>query len=178
MVVFPGGNNLCDRPILHYIRKVALIKAYDVLCISYKNINDLNKYMDENLEYLVSEVEKVLYKVNINNNYKRIIFVSKSLGNLISGSIKDKNDYSIYKHVFISPTPKALEHISRNEGLVITGTNDKYLDDRDREYLQGINNIEVMIVDGAGHSLETEFDIDETLEICKKVIMKVNDYID
>ena len=35
VVIFPGGNYSCDKPLLYYARKAAIIAGHDVLCISY-----------------------------------------------------------------------------------------------------------------------------------------------
>jgi hypothetical protein len=35
VIIYPGGNYSCERPLLHYLRKGALYQKYDVLSISY-----------------------------------------------------------------------------------------------------------------------------------------------
>ncbi|WP_066498138.1 alpha/beta hydrolase [Abyssisolibacter fermentans] len=177
VVIFPGGNNLCDRPILHYIRKASLIKGYDVLCISYTNINNCDKPLEDNISFIVNEVSKVIDKCFDNRKYKRIILIGRCFGSLISGAFRDTKEYSIDKHIFISPTRITLDYINKYGGLVVTGTNDNYLSKEERNLLVNNRGIELMIVDEASHSLETEDNIEHTLEVCKEVIMRVDNYI-
>lgn len=35
VVLFPGGNYSCDKPLLYYARKIALELGNNVLCINY-----------------------------------------------------------------------------------------------------------------------------------------------
>ena len=56
VVIFPGGGNSCNRPILHYSRKFLLDLNCDVLNISYTNLADEEDSVEVQMEKLISSV--------------------------------------------------------------------------------------------------------------------------
>lgn len=177
VIILPGGNNLCDRPILHYIRKAALIRGYDVLCISYTYINSFEKAMGENIEYIARELEKIVTECTCKQNYANIILIGRSFGSIVSGAFRDITQYPITKHIFISPLDLTMDYIMKYRGLVITGELDLYLKESQREILRGSKDINLILIDGVGHSLEGEESIEYTLNVCSDVVNKVDEYI-
>lgn len=163
VVIFPGGNYSCDRPLLHYARKAALLCGHDVLCISYGR-NKVNKEVPF-LELEVKESFEAIKKC-MTPNYKNIFFVSKSLGTTISGRISKEMGYDKVKSIYMTPLSEALEHITSTKCIVIAGTNDKFLPQESITYLKQYDNVELYLFEGARHSME----LDDDLEGCLKIL--------
>ena len=83
VVIFPGGNYSCDKPLLHYARIAALIAGHDVLCLSYGRKEPIKGPVDS-IEVETQECYDAIRKCVI-DNYKEIYFISKSLGTDIAG---------------------------------------------------------------------------------------------
>lgn len=167
VVIFPGGNYNCDRPLLHYARKAALIAGHDVLCISYGRKEPVKGIVDS-LEIETKESFSAIKKC-MTKNYKNIYFISKSLGTAIAGRISKELGYDKVKNIFMSPIGKALVHINNSKCLVIVGTEDRMLPEESIEMVGKYENVELVLVDGAKHSLE----LDNDLEGCLKILSQV-----
>ena len=166
-VIFPGGNNSCDRPLLHYLRKMLLVQGHDVLCLSYTNLFVRKDTGDEKLEKGVFAINKAIEKVKTEKHYENTIFVSRSYGNVISCELKDKQEINIRKSVYISPTSEALTYIKRYPGFIVSGTKDEYLTSDYIIELSQSTDDNVLVFQNGPHSLETD-NIVDTIDFCKK----------
>jgi hypothetical protein len=64
-IIFPGGDNSTDIPILHYARKAALLCGCDVLSIKY-GYNNFNE--ENNMNIVIEECYNLITKC-LNKNY-------------------------------------------------------------------------------------------------------------
>ncbi|MCK5731382.1 MAG: hypothetical protein KAH13_00035, partial [Tenericutes bacterium] len=104
VVILPGGGNSCDRPLLHFIRKYLFDKNCDVLCASYTNLFERKETFDKKLNKIVSEINKAIEQVELEKPYKEKIFVSRSIGNVVSSELKIRHSIEVIKNIYISPT--------------------------------------------------------------------------
>ena len=103
MILFPGIEYHCDKPILYYGKKIAVMNGYtDCISLSYsydgKNLRGNAAEMEKAFNSLYEQAEKQLDGVKF-NQYDEILFVSKSIGTVIAvayarkHSIKLQNDF-------------------------------------------------------------------------------------
>ncbi|GKX31906.1 alpha/beta hydrolase [Vallitalea longa] len=177
VVIYPGFNNSCNRPVLHYIRKAALEKRYDVLCINYAIKLSFNNLDTDIKEFLVPEALKLLNIVNNDKFYEIIYFIGKSLGTIISGKVRDEyKGYSNFYHIYLTPLKDSLPYINKYNGLLITGSKDKYFN---KELLDQIinSNIKVEIIEDVNHALELNDNVLGTIDIHKHITDLCNNYL-
>lgn len=105
VVIFPGGDGSCDKPLIHYARKAALIAGHDVLCLSYGRKEPVKSLVDS-LEVETKECYDAICKC-ISENYRNIYFISKSLGTGIAGRISRELGYDKVNNIFLTPINKA-----------------------------------------------------------------------
>jgi len=175
VVIFPGENSNCDKPILHYIRKAALLKGYDVLCINY-GTTLVESDFSKKTRKVAKETVRAINKCREQKKFNRIYFVGKSIGTVISGKVSDMiNDIKI-KHIFLTPIKYSIPFINLYGGTVITGSKDKLFGKECIEIIQGNENLNLEVIENAGHSLEVD-DLEETLNMHKFVIKVCDEYL-
>lgn len=167
VVIFPGGNYSCDKPLLHYARKAALIEGHDVLCISYGRKEPLKGVVDS-LEFETKESFNAI-KECTTKNYKNIYFISKSLGTVIAGRISKELGYDKVKNIFMTPISETVTHIVNSKCLVIVGTKDNNFPSESIEIVRKFDGVELVLIEGAKHSLELNNDLDGCLKILNQV---------
>ncbi|WBW96796.1 hypothetical protein [Oceanirhabdus sp. W0125-5] len=175
VVLYPGGKYTCDKPILHYIKKGALLKGHDVLCINYgSTLSDSD--FSKKTRKAAKEAFRAINKCREQKKYNRIIFAGKSIGTVISGKVSDMiNDINI-KHIFLTPIKYTIPFINKYGGPVIIGSKDKVFGQECIDIIQGNENINIEIIKNAGHSLEVD-DLEGTLNIHKYVVKICDDYL-
>jgi hypothetical protein len=176
VVIFPGGGNSCERPVLNFLRKYYLDHQTDVLCISYSNIylkDDEDEALLGKITYALNEA---ILKVNEFKDYEKTYYICESFGNIVSNAIKMEYPNMVAKSAYISPTIDGLEFILKYPGLIITGTKDEYLDDPTIKELKSRPKDNLHIIEGAGHSLMVD-DVFESIEIVKEVVKLIIDYL-
>jgi hypothetical protein len=176
-VIFPGGANSCERPVLNFLRKYYLDHQTDVLCISYSNIylqDDEDEVLMGKITYALNEA---ISKVNEFKDYEKTYYICESFGNIVSNAIKIEYPNMVTKSAYISPTIEGLEYISKYPGLIITGTKDEYLDEPTIKELKSRPKDNLIIIEGAGHSLMVD-DVYESIDIVKMVVKRIIGYFE
>ena len=153
-----------------------LDQNHDVLCLSYTDLFARKDTADEKLEKGVFAINKAIEKIKADKNYDNTIFVSRSYGNVISSSLKEKYSPEIRKSIYISPTSEGLAFFKKYPGFIITGTKDEYLTNDDISYLSETKNENVLVLKDGPHSLETENIID-TIDFCKSALVRIIEFL-
>jgi len=124
IVLFPGGDNRVDRPMLYYADLKYEAKGYECLKINYgdgerKSLSDI-----ENIKNIaLSQMGKIDF-----SKYDDILFVSKSLGTIIAGQAAQTLVAKV-RHIYLTPLQGTLEYIKGQDiQIVLAGTADKYLE--------------------------------------------------
>jgi hypothetical protein len=175
-ILFPGGDNSTDVPTLHYARKAALLSGCDVLCLEYGcsvGYNTLSQ--PEILNKVANECEGVIRQC-IAKDYKKIFFISKSIGHVISFRIDEKLGNKI-NHICYTPINANVDDILKRECIVFTGTKDKLLTVDSRKILSNRENIKLVIIENAVHSLEIDDNYKESIRILEYVTDKCSEFI-
>lgn len=175
-VVFPGGNNSCDRPILHYLRKILLDQDYDVLCLTYKDLFEIKDILDKKVEKGIFAINEAIKKVKTEKKYEDTIFISRSYGNVMSSKLKDKYSPEIRRCVYISPTSEGLAYSKKYPGFIVSGTKDEFLTTEDIDKLSNSKDENVLMLKDGPHSLETD-SITDTIDFCKAAVVGINEFL-
>lgn len=156
VVLFPGKNYPCDLPLLYYASMVALKSNHDVLKLEYGYQSarvDID-FNATNLDIIVEECFSAIKEVA--HTYKKLIFVSKSLGTLVAGKIAQEMDNDAIEHVYLTPLDYTVPYITNSRGIVIYGTNDSVFSSESAELVKKVEIIKAYPIEGANHALELD----------------------
>ncbi|WP_459481209.1 alpha/beta hydrolase [Clostridium saccharoperbutylacetonicum] len=168
-VILPGESYTNDKPLMYYSSKIALELGLDVLYIDY-GFQILHKNFDinEELDILVKESEQVLIKC-LSENYKKIIFIGKSLGTIIQNRLsKELRDYE-QVHVYLTPVNETVKYIVNFPCLVITGKEDGKINSLNMNIIQNSKNIKLLQIDEGNHRLEC-LDVLKSIEMLNTIM--------
>lgn len=177
VVLFPGVNYSCEKPLLHYARKVASIKGQDVLCISYGyklSKDDIGKPI---IKTITDEVFQAIKNCS-DKEYNNIFFISKSIGGEIAGNIASKIGYENVKSLYLTPTPSTIDHMIKANCSVIVGTKDKIFTEENIKSINVYKNINLILVDNAQHSLEVDGNIEDSIKSLGKAARVFIQFLD
>lgn len=168
VVIFPGGNYNCDRPLLYYARKAALDAGHDVLCMTYRRKMEWKDSGEYTIEIQADSGFDAVQKC-MSKNYKNIYFVSKSIGTEIAGNITERIGYDKVINIFLTPTKNAVKNIINSKGIVVVGTEDFLLAKEDISRIKKCGNVELVSFKGANHSLEVDNNLNECISILGRI---------
>jgi len=154
VIILPGQNYTNEKPLMYYSYKIALEAGLDILCVDY-GFQILHKDFNIETEFdiLVGEVEQIA-KECLSANYKKIIFIGKSLGTIIKNRLSKIFIDFEQLHVYLTPVDKTFEHMVNYPCLVITGADDKKINSLNMSLIDNSTNIELIKIDGGNHRLE------------------------
>lgn len=176
VILFPGAGYSCERPLLHYARKAALLSGCDVLSLEYGYFKTNNSFRLEYLEQTIQEAYEAV-QVALSNTYKRIFFISKSLGTSVAGNISELLGYDIINNMFLTPTSHTIPHIIKSKCTVVAGTNDKFFSKENIDLIATYSSVKLHIINDATHSLEVDDDCMKSIEILKDVTRLCMDFV-
>lgn len=183
-VVFAGFGYTYDMPILYYLCKALLEKAYDVLAIDFK--------YSENKEFLTleePEQDKWFYEDVIhigtfltNLDYSQFLLAGKSLGSTACLKLLEQPtiDQSTNQIVWITPgtfSDQINTYIqqSNKNNFVIYGTKDPFTTEAHIQSIQ--DKAKIIKVQDGDHSLETPSIVD-SISAIQTLIKTLTEVID
>lgn len=169
LVLWPGRNYSCDKPLLYYGGKVFEKRGYDVIRLAYNqrlkgDKNDIEGLINEAKKYVAEELDNIDF-----SEYKDIVFVSKSMGTALAGYYEKKLGVCV-RHIFLTPVKEALTYMKRGKCIVIAGKEDRILESRRLKIYCVEQDIPIKQFDEVGHSLEHPEDINRTFAILMVMI--------
>ncbi|OPJ63960.1 hypothetical protein [Clostridium oryzae] len=168
VVLFPGTNYPCDKPLLYYARKIALSLGYDVLCLEYGYYKTNSGFNPKLAGDTIKESAEAV-GLCLSRSYKNVYFISKSFGTLVAGDISKTIGYDKIKNLFLTPLLGTVSHISSSKCTVVVGTEDKFFFKEHINLISTFPSIDLNIIENANHSLESENSVITSLEILKNV---------
>ena len=178
IVIFPGGDNSTDVPTLHYARKAALLIGCDVLSLKYGVPPSKLDFKDKDIYMtLIEECYTAIDRVNF-RDYEKIIFISKSIGNLIAIDVDNEYFNSDVTHIFYTPVEALIDKIQYQNCVVFTGDKDKFIKKESISKLKKCTNTKVYQFPNAVHSLEVNDDITESFRILESVTKILSEYLE
>ncbi len=168
-VLFPGLAYTKDSPLMWYSAIAAYEAGYDTLSIEYGfQANHVNATRDA-IELSIEEAKTTLKALQKKKGYRHFIFISKSIGTVISQGIPEISGIQVNDFIFMTPLSQTVTFIkSAGRILVLVGTADPAFRDSDIEQITGLKNVSIVTFPDADHSLEVEGDYGKSLSYLKK----------
>lgn len=185
LVVFlPGAAYTVQSPAFHYSQYIFLEKGFDVLQVNYLyNDQVYDDFTKEELsEAIKYDVKTVMDEVLKDTSYDTFYFVAKSLGTIALTSIVNEDLFKDAHIVWLTPLLQ-LDNVfdamvnSENRGLCIIGDNDRcYIEDRFNQ-LKDKSTILASMLPNVNHRLEYEHSTVESIDVLKKVIKDIQEFV-
>lgn len=177
VVLLPGIGYTGDRPLLDYSKRLAVEMRYDVLSIEYGfQVARIPLNHSDEFSIVVRETREIILKA-LNDRYKKIIFIGKSIGTLVQASIEEKLvKYNIF-NIYLTPVSETIKVGVKENSLVIAGNNDPMINDEALNKLREMSNIEFLEIEGADHSLNIKDDVMKSIDVLKNVIDAEKNYL-
>lgn len=177
-VYFPGIGYHCDKPLLYYSRNCACELGYkDYKNVSYtynaRNIRGNEKKMKDAYEALLSQTEAALTDIGW-SAYDDILFISKSIGTIISTSYAKKYELGKARHILYTPLAQTFLFAPTN-AIAFIGTADPWSDTDEIIRLSNANHIPISVYEGCNHSLECA-DTLKNIENLKDIMQRTMDF--
>lgn len=155
-VFFPGIGYNCDKPLLYYAGKLAVSKGYELVKVEYSNfptgIKGNKEKMEQAFHCGLEQAEKILRNICW-EEYETILFVSKSIGTVISAAFSTRHQIQV-KNILFTPLQQTFLFADGN-GIVFHGTADPWADTKN--IIEGCEkvNLPFILTERGNHSLET-----------------------
>jgi len=178
VVLLPGIGYTGHRPLLDYSKRLASELRYDVLSIEY-GFQAARKKLNHSDEFniVIRETREIIVKA-LKDNYKKIIFIGKSIGTLVQSSIEEKLvKYNIF-NIYLTPVNETIKVGIKENSLVIAGNNDPMINEESLCKLRTMNNIEYLEIEGGDHSLNIKDDVIGSIGVLERVIEAERRYLE
>lgn len=179
-IILPGIGYTLDRPLLDYSKKLCIELGYDVLPIEYGFQAARVQFDREKFNTIVDESMQLVKMAQL-SRYKTVIFIGKSIGTILQRILQEKLcDEGLnlqFINIYLTPVDKTVElGICRN-ALVFTGTSDPLISRESVCAIKNMENINLIEIEGADHSLNIKNDIVESADILLEVIKYEKEYL-
>lgn len=183
-VMFPGIAYTNDKPVLYYSKELFIQKGYDVLDIEFDYLKNkdflfLSHYRKEIV--FEEDIEGILNELN-NLNYREVIFNAKSMGTKAMAQIHNRLHFDNIKIIWQTPLLEdeiiLKEMIKTNyTSLAIIGTDDQnYQHQLIRKLLKN-EKFTFFEVEGVNHSYDSQDSVFDSIEKCKLIIHRIEDFL-
>lgn len=176
-VLFPGIGYTCEKPLLYYTGKLAAAKGYEIVKAEYGNFPSGIKGNKEKMETAfyrgLEQAEEILKEIRW-EEYEEILFLSKSVGTIISSAYSKKYNLNV-RNVLFTPLSQTFLFADKNS-IVFHGTADPWAKTEDiLEECEKLN-LPVMLIESGNHSLETG-DVIKDIKNLGQIMREVNTFI-
>lgn len=177
-VFFPGRKYSVDCPLLYFADFTCSLKGYERAFLHYARHREDKgtTTVQEDIENAKAYVTATIQAKEV-NEYDEVIFISKSIGTVLAGYIREELKLKNVKNIYLTPLPETLTYIDGRDDIVLAGTKDRFLDKDVLKKFCDDNNVKLYQFEGLGHSLETD-DVEGSLKVLKQVNDIIGDYID
>ncbi len=185
-ILLPGWNYTCDMPLLYYPLRLLVSSGADVLRVEYAynvrpGFSQLSRA--EQLNWLWADCGAACSAALAQRPYQQVTLVGKSLGTLAMGQLLTTDTrLARARAVWLTPLLRddGLRAQIRSWGqpsLFVIGTADP---NYDPDYLAEVKEAtrgEVVVIDGADHSLEINGDVLQSLRFLEEVMRAVQAFV-
>ena len=176
-VVFPGIGYGPDKPLLYYAARLARNQGYQILNVSYgslpENVKGDRAKMEQAFELALKHTEQFLQNVDW-HSYGSILFISKSLGTIISSAYASRHDLTV-KSILFTPLADTFS-FSLAGSIAFHGTADPWAETNSIRELAAQKDVPLFLTQNANHSLETG-DVLTDIFILKTTMERVERFI-
>ena len=175
--MFPGIGYTADKPLLYYTIRLAKKYGYQIQTVSYgtlpDNIRGNRAKMEQAFELAMEQTEQVLQNIDW-NSYGDILFISKSIGTIISSAYASRHDLTV-KNILFTPLTDTFSFPLAGS-IAFHGTADPWAETESVQTLAEQKDVPLFLTKGANHSLETG-DVQTDLFILKTTMERVEKFI-
>lgn len=177
-VVFPGIGYTADKPLLYYTSRLARHYGYQIQTVSYhslpENVKGNPKKMKQAFDIAFTQVEQLLQNIDW-DSYGNILFISKSVGTVISSAYADKYNLTV-KNILFTPLAETFE-FPQPGSIAFHGTADPWVETNSIKSLATENEVPLFLTENANHSLETGV-VQTDISILKTTLEQVEQFIE
>lgn len=180
-VILPGIGYTLDRPLLDYSKKLCLELGFNVLPIEYGFQAARTEFDIEKFNYILKETMELL-KISLSSNYKKVIFIGKSIGTVIQSLLQkmlleEGADYE-FINIYLTPVDKTVELGIAEDSLVVSGTCDPLINYDSMNKIDGMKSVKFIKVTGGDHSLNIKGNIIKSIEYLMNVIKSEKNFME
>ena len=170
--LFPGIGYTCDKPLLYYSWKMLAQDGWEVIPVNYSGTL-FGLPDDRVISSARAKAEEILADVKW-EEYGSVLFVSKSLGTIVSGIYAREHGIAC-RNVLFTPVESTF-HEQFTDAVAFNGTADPIADTPLISRLCEEAGIPLHITEGGNHSLETG-NVDADIAELRRIMGIVRDYI-
>lgn len=176
-VIFPGIGYTCEKPLLYYSEHLAKQGGYEIIRVNYsdfpKNVKGDSKKMKESFDLALEQTKEILKDVEW-DAYKEILFLSKSIGTVVSSYYAKERQLNV-KNILFTPLKETFQ-FAKMPCVIFHGTADPWAKTEEIQRLAKMHQIPIDVAEGANHSLETG-NVSRDVEILRNVIQKLQLFV-
>ena len=165
-VVFPGIGYTADKPLLYYTSRLASKHGYKIRTVSYGTL-------PENVKGDPKKMKQALGSIDW-NSYGSILFISKSIGTVISSAYASRHDLTV-KSILFTPLAETFSFPLAGS-IAFHGTADPWAETNSIRELAAQKDVPLFLTQNANHSLETG-DVLTDIFILKTTMERVQRFI-
>ena len=176
-VIFPGIGYTADKPLLYYTGRLARKHGYQIQTVSYgslpENVKGDPKKMKQAFDLALEQTEQALSQIDW-NSYGSILFISKSIGTVISSAYASRHDLTV-KSILFTPLAETFSFPLAGS-IAFHGTADPWAETDSIRKLAAQKDVPLFLTQNANHSLETG-DVLTDIFILKTTMERVQRFI-
>ena len=183
-VVLPGLRYSCDMPLLYYPAQLLLQRGADVLQLltDYTVKAFQGSTPQEQSAWLSGDARAAVQTAGAQREYARLVLVGKSIGTLAMAQLIEANMGAGAATIWLTPLlhhPQVVEAASAcpDPSLFVAGTADPAFDAVAMRRIQDATGAEVLLIEGANHSMEVPGDIFRSLRILAEVMEGIDSFL-
>ena len=176
-VVFPGIGYTADKPLLYYTARLAKKYGYQIQTVSYgslpENVKGDRAKMEQAFELAMKQTEESLQNIDW-NSYGSILFISKSIGTIISSAYASRHSLTV-KNILFTPLTDTFSFPLAGS-IAFHGAKDPWAETEAIQTLAEQKDVPLFLTKDANHSLETG-DVQTDIFILKTTMERVERFI-
>ncbi|WP_078548524.1 alpha/beta hydrolase [Litchfieldia alkalitelluris] len=178
-IILPGAGYTVHKPLLYYSTGVMVKRGFDVLHINYSySKEELSSLKDTEF---VSAIQSVIDHIVQHQNYQNYMIIAKSLGTIALPYLLETSIFHSAKIIWLTPLLQKTdvsESLLRtnNAGLCIIGDQDPCYIKETFDSLKENQFLDLQLIEGADHSLETNTSMITSIDILKKYVRLIEEF--
>ncbi len=189
-VLLPGQGYTTDMPLFYYAEWICLERGWDVLRVDYdyrsleyeESLDLRRKRLEERKQQIYSDVEAAFMVGLQQRDYETVALIGKSLGTRAMVHILSQEPKMDVWNVWLTPLigeSEVREYIEQHPGqtFVAIGTEDFAYDEAYAGGLSDSGNVEVVVVEGADHSMDISGDIAGSIRAMGGVMSRLDAFL-
>lgn len=185
-LLLPGMGYTSHMPLLYYPARIMLSLGADVLGLEY-DYNRREDFMalpgEERKQWLLTDVTNACHTILEARSYQEITLIGKSLGTRAMGHLLTTDDQlGKANAIWLTPVLRSERLCMQirewgRRSLIVIGTADPHFNQALLDEIQRETDSEMLIIEGADHSLEIGGDVLRSLDAMEKVIRAIQAFV-